>query len=866
MDTAVPSRQVDNDSQERKNDQFIREKEQPHSMVTISDRDHSPHAHHVVPQGTWVNSSLISQSPLLLEARSSTQVNTAPSQHLRGHSQGQSGDGYQHISLSSPLSLSLASFPATTILPETTGLSQMASSGLTSTSPAGDGANDMVQGQLRELARTLLTVLDTGVKDADEVERIRRMASTALTGFNLTPTPSDDDDDHNDNNDNDQQKRQLQLSLQQQQQEHGLVTPDVTPVSTPVFCTNPRQGSNGQQGGEENRLSTLILPNMMLSPQQSLTPSTSTSADQTRTLHSMADTPSSTTMTLPPVKLREQPTASKTSDAAAMAKKERRISSGSLIQLKNLNPFLTIFGKNTGTVEDQEEEEARSSTKSTKSSWFSTKQRRRSNTVQVNERQGATSSSITTMSSKSREASASTSGSGSESSAYVTAPSASSSTPSSTPSSPTTRPSLRRFTSPLHLPLWSSRSKAQSAPPTPTVAAAATAPTTPRSTAPAVPVRNYRSHTIQEGVRGTRPTISTGPYRQTSSPVVPRQGPMTCTATGSFFDSVSDDDSDTEEEETLYRSGGPRSPTHLVSNPYRNSYYVQQQQHQYVATQLHEHEQRMSQRHMYADTDEEDEEDMEEDESDEDDDDEDEDEEQESDEDEDEDEDEEQLQDSRRGRHFTRSSLEGYVHQFDDAPPPSYHSLIQQDQVIRNRVAPIVPSQPQPSLLVLRQLLDLLHQFEDHVQDQFKTSVFRSHRQAWLDRTPQTVISFAYVLIELEQTGMLSSAMCGNWASQNKSAPTSPTTAVAPPSPSSAASMMMGVTAEQGEMSEQDWLAMAGNASNESHLAKALLALESCCVHGMDVTRWHDGQDDGRQVGRRERWVAQVQDIITAFA
>ncbi|KAF9994580.1 hypothetical protein BGZ65_009785, partial [Modicella reniformis] len=255
---------------------------------------------------------------------------------------------------------------------------------------------------------------------------------------------------------------------------------------------------------------------------------------------------------------------------------------------------------------------------------------------------------------------------------------------------------------------------------------------------------------------------------------------------------------------------------------------------------------------------------------------------------------------------FNSTTLEGYVHQYndDDIPPPSYYSLIQQDQMNRScraAAAESVPIITQPAIsmqrssLVLHQLLDLLHQFEDHVQNQFKTPAFRSssscpssstmtspHRQLWLNRNPQTVVSFAYVLIELEQTGLLPGAMCATWTGWNlHQQGQSTTTTTCTPASSSSSSSPSALTPvscsnsvemegeQEFSMSEQDWLTMAGNASTQSHLAKALIALEQCCVYGMDQARWHghcDTNDLNGHGRRRERWIAQVQSIITAFA
>ncbi|KAI7832475.1 hypothetical protein BC939DRAFT_435591 [Gamsiella multidivaricata] len=226
------------------------------------------------------------------------------------------------------------------------------------------------------------------------------------------------------------------------------------------------------------------------------------------------------------------------------------------------------------------------------------------------------------------------------------------------------------------------------------------------------------------------------------------------------------------------------------------------------------------------------------------------------------------------------------MHQFDDGmPPPSYHSLIQQGSV------PTVLSTSPPSSLLqpssatieaissstLQTLLDLLHQFEYHLCDAFRHSTFQrstaesvlsARRQAWRSRQPRTVASFAYILIELEQTAILPSAMCDTWTN---------------PPGGSISGMDSASGVERIRVSEQEWLAMTGNAATEAHLAKAMLILEECCVHGMDPVHWHgsgssadpdadsdddadDYEVDGVRTTRCRRWVARVQAIAAALA
>ncbi|KAF9550229.1 hypothetical protein EC957_001136 [Mortierella hygrophila] len=168
---------------------------------------------------------------------------------------------------------------------------------------------------------------------------------------------------------------------------------------------------------------------------------------------------------------------------------------------------------------------------------------------------------------------------------------------------------------------------------------------------------------------------------------------------------------------------------------------------------------------------------------------------------------------------------------------------------------PPASSSPQVSPTVLANLLTLLHTFESHLLAHHKTPSFQaqqptaatmSRRQAWLDRNPQTIASFAYLLIELQQTGILPAAMSPSWSS------TSPSSSPSSPGSSLSASMALG-------MSEQDWLSMTGNAATEADLAKALLALEQSCLLAMDPVLW---RSEGGVT--RDAWMRQVQAIITS--
>ncbi|KAF9956992.1 hypothetical protein BGZ70_009685 [Mortierella alpina] len=379
------------------------------------------------------------------------------------------------------------------------------------------------------------------------------------------------------------------------------------------------------------------------------------------------------------------------------------------------------------------------------------------------------------------------------------------------------------------------------------------------------------------------------------------------TATGSYFDSVSDDESDTEEEEILQRTV-QRPATQSAPLPYpRHSRPVQQQESYGYGT--------------VDNTDTDADEESERDETDDDDDDED------DDDEDDEDnnahggqqqgDNETQERDLIRARYSWRSvnpqTLEGYEHQFDDAPPPSYHSLTRSDpHATSSESSPsaLQPSSllPQPMLMVsaLPQLLDLLHEFEEHLQDSFRTASFRrpaspdaltttvgaaangqsiSRRQSWLARHPQTVVSFAYLLIELEQTGILPTAMCASWTGRGVPPLSTPATSATSGAFAAAArpsTLMLTSTQPttttiiDGSTSiattEQEWLALAGNASTEMQLAKAMLALEQSCVFGMDPERWHGHVRRGdHPTGRatagqaRDRWIARVHSI-SAFA
>ncbi|KAH7044759.1 hypothetical protein BKA57DRAFT_88515 [Linnemannia elongata] len=207
-----------------------------------------------------------------------------------------------------------------------------------------------------------------------------------------------------------------------------------------------------------------------------------------------------------------------------------------------------------------------------------------------------------------------------------------------------------------------------------------------------------------------------------------------------------------------------------------------------------------------------------------------------------------------------RSSPAAYPHTSAIMPSTLLTGLYASSSFITTPTAqtstPPAPSSSQVSPTVLANLLTLLHTFETHLLTQYKTPSFQaqqstaagtmSRRQAWLDRNPQTVASFAYLLIELQQTGILPTAMSPSWSSSSISPSSSPS------SPSSSLSLAL-------EMSEQDWLSVTGNAATEADLAKALLALEQNCLLAMDPVHWHQEGEE-----RREAWTRQVQAIITS--
>ncbi|GJJ68161.1 hypothetical protein EMPS_00507 [Entomortierella parvispora] len=359
---------------------------------------------------------------------------------------------------------------------------------------------------------------------------------------------------------------------------------------------------------------------------------------------------------------------------------------------------------------------------------------------------------------------------------------------------------------------------------------------------------------------------------------------VTRTATGSFFDTVSDSDSDEEiahptylqqqcqyqpqyqqmqgQERTVRRMTYPTASTSVGPTvlPTSSSRFIQSDPRTQERLRQQEEQQEQSHpRYQVYDSDESDSEDEDDSEFDEDEDDDD-------DEEEDEEEEEEEcLQRSQRQPYApTRvlvdpESLEGYVHQFDEAPPPSYHSLVRSGSV---SVSPLAS---------LSQLLELLHHFKDHVLDTFKTPDFRikgmpsssataspsttestsltsdrhhTRRESWQSRRPQTVASFAYLLIELEQNGLVF--------------------------PANATLFLISAASSSASLfcrSEQDWLAKTGNATTVSQLAMALLTLEQTCQDQamMDLNRWRSSSSSAGTFSpcARDQWIVQVQGLST---
>ncbi|KAF9372635.1 hypothetical protein CPC16_002313 [Podila verticillata] len=265
----------------------------------------------------------------------------------------------------------------------------------------------------------------------------------------------------------------------------------------------------------------------------------------------------------------------------------------------------------------------------------------------------------------------------------------------------------------------------------------------------------------------------------------------------------------------------------------------------------------------------------------------------------------------------TRQTLEGYEHNFDDAPPPAYQSSVapppppplasSSSNVItplsvsgslarqysippRNhhsptssassapRARPSPPSIPTRSLSTasfpsmevmdfsssscsslplssldsgstsstsittsssLPTLLSLLHSLESHLHPAQRSTAFSKspsspERESWRARKPHTVASFAYVLIALEQTGI--APALGAWREARP---------------------------EGRKTKEEEWLAMTGNAATEQDLARALLVLaQEALSVGEMAWRPEGAEDEDGAIGSWAQWVEQVRAYV----
>ncbi|KAF9575760.1 hypothetical protein EC968_001547 [Mortierella alpina] len=785
----------------------------------------------------------------------------------------------------------------------------------------------IMEHQITVLAQALLSVLDVGVKDDQEKERIRRLALDVLKSYppSAPPSPSDHWDPY---------------------VRHGLLTPEATPVSTPVMSATmqrptgtPESTSTSRIEGHAHHLSespeALTLPCSMLSSDTDMCVNDRghdsdhpRSSGEGSTLQDSVSHFSDYRIHFP---VQEGPSLPTTGGdhVPKVTVRARRLSK---MTMPNLSPFLSVFGKaHSGAVEQAkgrvvEDPSSAIATGATEDTPSAVKR----NTWFLRHRRGSKTDSSTSSASTFEATSAS----------VLTSPAAAPASSSTTTATTTTvmetrQPSRRRFSTPLNFQRRRAASIVQPArmatlQTTMTAVTEGTKATTAATTTAAAIVAG-RSFSCS-GVETTTSPTAEGSQNGLSSfarsqhngyhPTALNTRLISQTATGSYFDSVSDDESDTEEEvlqRTVQRTA-QRPTAQSAPLPYpRHSRPVQSQYYNYGNVD-----------NTDTDADEE----SERDETDDDDDD-DEDEDEEDDEDEDQsensNEDEGQQEDHepqeldlicarRSWRSVNPQTLEGYEHQFDDAPPPSYHSLTRSDpHALSSGPSPGTLSPPSSSSSLpppmmagstLSRLLELLHEFEEHLRDSFRTASFRrssspctdalttvngaaaihhglSRRQSWLARHPQTVVSFAYLLIELEQTGILSDAMSASWTGLGISASTqasSSTSGNVAPAERPSSTLTLTLTSTETETpngsallatttttTEQAWLAMAGNATTEMQLAKAMLVLEQNCVHGMDPVRWHGhartGDPTGRTttIHRRDRWMAKVQSI-SAFA
>ncbi|KAF9196299.1 hypothetical protein BGZ50_001049 [Haplosporangium sp. Z 11] len=649
-------------------------------------------------------------------------------------------------------------------------------------------AVEAMRNQLVGMARALMLVLDKDIKQEDDKGRIRSLALDTLMTYS-----TDTDTSTNSNSGTDAAQ-------------HGLITPETTPVSTPVMSVSqqqPRDDVSENQSSPE----ILTLPVAILS---------SVNKDRHFTTATTAEP-------LPK------------------------------IATKSLNPFLTLFGKNLSSSPVQQEPSgtmdpigaALPETQNKKGAWFKKPRRASKVTLPLLVPPTTPSASGSHRSDSSPCASKSPQPSFGGAGRPLTMAMTGTTATTATMTTDRTKASSRRFSAPFSFQRRISQSKP-----------AATA----RTSISANPINDVSMSMSSNGE-----TMQSTTQRQQSQnqsqyqyqhrrysgiSSFARQDPVSSTATGSFFDSVSDDDSDTDEEPL------PRTQHILGGPPGFDSWQTYQQQQQQQRHRLcqeaqdnlrarqEEVEVRSSRYHDCGSDDD-------------------------SEDDDDDETDDEEEEDINAGlgpshghrrheysqRHVDSQTLEGYVHQFDDAPPPSYHSLIRSDNTVTATRTVSIP--------LLETLLELLHQFEAHLLDQFRTPAFRasastslvaSCRQSWLARHPQSIAAFAYVLIELEQTGILPSAMCATW--------TTPSAQVQPCDTTS----LQGTTvaASRDIVSEQDWLSMAGNVSTEAHLAKAMLVLEQSCIHGMDPVRWHGrNSETAVNTSLRDQWVCKVLRIST---
>ncbi|KAF8956004.1 hypothetical protein BGZ46_002485, partial [Entomortierella lignicola] len=753
--------------------------------------------------------------------------------------------------------------------------------------------------QIAELAQALIYVLDgrvdngsKAVTDENETEHIRNKALEALRSYTSS------DNAHRVN--------------------HGLVTPETTPTSTPVMSIRPqrrfslpdsssyiRSRTSQNSESESNGSMALALSNH----------------DRDPILQDSVSHFSGYRMSFP------SKNTNSTSEAGQNQYPEdstELTTTGPNSQTKTKNRFLAIFGKNRSdslqgsgeasgslTLRDKDDvmkgkdKQGSGQGKSRSNSWFNPSEAKTSRwkittSKKDNQHQNHASASSAQRSNWPSSYSSSTSSNCHE---FLSASSSLTPSPNLTPMAsssrenssrrPSTASATPRPTTTMSLPIF-----------IPTMATTTVADmrldAAPSTSAIAIEPR-HRQQTYQhpESLQQRQSMYSSTNPNFSSEPV-------TQTAINSFFDSVSDDESDTDDE-VLQRHG--RSHVHSSNQPTSQSYnQLQQNAQRVIRHEVHDRDQvtDSDSNSDYVDSESERSTDY----------------------------DQERFYPHMTTaavinpstgynslRQFDPHTLEGYDHQFDDAPPPSYHSLIRADDSNNTIVSSSHSAfqlQHQPISMInngqsiLQILLNCLHEFEDHIPTQFKTPAFRepsdsidtsagsttrtvsSRRHFWRSRNPETIASFAYILMELEQVGILPTAMQEGWRRRSSGStstlspfltftniPVSTTSTssltVSPPATTINEARVMS-TAIVPEVSEQDWLTMTGNASTESHLAKAMLILEQNCVQAMDPIRWHgcnnivgssgNGEDATAVMESttqtRDRWIAQVAEIANA--